>query len=253
MGAQKKPDFVVAADSGLESLRSWQAHYEALGFDFSPDAILGDFDSLGEKKILDEYDESLVERSTPHKDLTDTEMALFKALSLAQAKEKPRRFFLRFSRAPQVKEITNEKAKSARGGRPIIALIGGGGTKRADHFLGIYNLFGTKIAPDAWLCGEQVFYRAERSSFSISGLKEGDIISVARTAQKNRGGKIRSQGLEWESPLFRKVGMPSISNTIKKEWARQGLPVKIEFLRGSFVLIAPLSASVLLDERSKGK
>ncbi len=125
----------------------------------------------------------------------------------------------------------------------MTALIGGAGG-RTDHFLAIYNLFGTPLAPDAWLCGEQVLWKAERSSFEISGLKAGDIVSVARAFGKNHGGKIRSQGLEWESSLFRKNGMPSVSNTIKEEWAKKSLPVKIDFLRGSFVLIAPLDAAV---------
>ena len=134
----------------------------------------------------------------------------------------------------------------------FVTLIGGAGG-RTDHFLSIYNLFGTKIAPDAWLCGEQVLWKAERASFSISGLKPGDVISVARAFGKNHGGKIRSQGLEWESSLFRKKGMPSVSNTIKEEWARQGKAVQIDFLRGSFVLIAPLFASVRLSKGSKKK
>lgn len=223
LGTQKKPDYVVAADSGLETLRAWQAHYKD-EYDFSPSLILGDFDSIKDKKILDSYDQSLVERSPSHKDLTDTEMALKKAREFAQ-KQKQEAF---------------------------ITLIGGAGG-RTDHFLAIYNLFGTKDAPDAWLCGEQVLYKASRSSFSISGIKSGDMISVARAFGKKWGGKIRSQGLEWESPLFRKSGMPSVSNTIKEEWAKKGLPVQINFLRGSFVLIAPLFASVQLDKGNKGK
>lgn len=223
LGTQKKPDYVLAADSGLETLRAWQAHYKD-EYDFSPSLILGDFDSIKDKKILDSYDQSLVERSPSYKDLTDTEMALKKAREYAQ-KQKQEAF---------------------------ITLIGGAGG-RTDHFLAIYNLFGTKDAPDAWLCGEQVLYKASRSSFSISGIKSGDMISVARAFGRKWGGKIRSQGLEWESPLFRKNGMPSVSNTIKEEWARQGKPVQINFLRGSFVLIAPLFASVQLDKGNKGK
>ena len=223
LGTQKKPDYVLAADSGLETLRDWQAHYKD-EYDFSPSLILGDFDSIKDKKILDEYDQALVERSPSYKDLTDTEMALKKAREFAQKQKK----------------------------EAFITLIGGAGG-RTDHFLAIYNLFGTKDAPDAWLCGEQVLYKAQRSSFSISGIKSGDMISVARAFGKNWGGKIRSQGLEWESPLFRKSGMPSVSNTIKEEWAKKGLPVQINFLRGSFVLIAPLFASVQLDKGNKGK
>ena len=217
----QKPDAVIAADSGLETLRAYQKHFEGL-YDFAPSLILGDFDSISDKKILDEYDSAIIERSPSYKDDTDTELALKRARDFLQ----------------------DQKA--------FITLIGGAGG-RPDHFLSIYNLFGTKIAPDAWLCGKQILYKAERASFEISGLKAGDIISVARAFGKNRGGKIRSQGLEWESSLFRKNGMPSVSNTIKEEWARLGLPVKIDFLRGSFVLIAPLFASVRLNKGCKKK
>ncbi len=210
----QKPDAVIAADSGLETLRAWQKYFKGL-YDFSPSLILGDFDSISDKSILDEYEGAAIERSHSYKDDTDTELAL----------------------------------KRAREQKAFVTLIGGAGG-RTDHFLSIYNLFGTKIAPDAWICGEQVLWKAERASFSISGLKAGDVISVARAFGKNHGGKIRSQGLEWESSLFRKKGMPSVSNTIKEEWARQGKAVQIDFLRGSFVLIAPLFASVRLSKGS---
>lgn len=234
----QKPDAVIAADSGLETLRAWQKHFKGL-YDFSPSIVLGDFDSISDKKILDEYKGAAIERSPSYKDDTDTEMALKRAREMAKnflQGQKTRGFFCRKS--------------LAFGQKAFVTLIGGAGG-RTDHFLSIYNLFGTKIAPDAWLCGEQVLWKAERSSFEISGLKAGDVISVARAFGKNSGRKIRSQGLEWESSLFRKKGMPSVSNTIKEEWARQGKAVQIDFLRGSFVLIAPLFASVRLSKDSK--
>ena len=231
----QKPDAVIAADSGLETLRAWQKYFKGL-YDFSPSIVLGDFDSISDKSILDECEGAAIERSPSYKDDTDTELALKKARNFLQG-QKARGFPALFGSA-------NRNA--------FITLIGGAGG-RTDHFLSIYNLFGTKIAPDAWLCGEQVLWKAERSSFSISGLKAGDVISVARAFGKNHGGKIRSQGLEWESSLFRKNGMPSVSNTIKEEWARQGKAVQIDFLRGSFVLIAPLFASVRLSKGSKKK
>ena len=233
----QKPDAVIAADSGLETLRAYQKHFEGL-YDFAPSIVLGDFDSISDKKILDECEGAAIERSPSYKDDTDTELALKKAREMAKnflQGQKTRGFFCRKSLA------FDQKA--------FVTLIGGAGG-RTDHFLSIYNLFGTKIAPDAWICGEQVLWKAERASFSISGLKAGDVISVARAFGKNHGGKIRSQGLEWESSLFRKKGMPSVSNTIKEEWARQGKAVQIDFLRGSFVLIAPLFASVRLSKGS---
>lgn len=243
----QKPDAVIAADSGLETLRAWQKYFKGL-YDFSPSIVLGDFDSISDKSILEEYKGAIIERSPSYKDDTDTELALKKAREMAKnflQGQKTRNFL----QGQKTCGFFCRKSL-AFGQKAFITLIGGAGG-RTDHFLSIYNLFGTKIAPDAWLCGEQVLRKAERSSFEISGLKAGDIISVARAFGKNHGGKIHSQGLEWESSLFRKKGMPSVSNTIKEEWARLGRPVQIDFLRGSFVLIAPLFASVRLSKGSK--
>ncbi len=246
----QKPDAVIAADSGLETLRAWQKHFKGL-YDFSPSLILGDFDSISDKKILEEYKGAAIERSPSYKDDTDTELALKKAREIAKkiVGSSPT---MTDRASPTMTDRSSPCMTSAANRKAFVTLIGGAG-RRTDHFLSIYNLFGTKIAPDAWLCGEQVLYKAEKASFSISGLKAGDVISVARAFGKNHGGKIRSQGLEWESSLFRKKGMPSVSNTIKEEWARQKKPVQIEFLRGSFVLIAPLFASVRLNKGSKKK
>ncbi len=235
----QKPDAVIAADSGLETLRAWQKYFKGL-YDFSPSIVLGDFDSISDKKILEEYEGAAIERSPSYKDDTDTELALKKAREMAKKI---------VGSSPTMTDRASPCMTSAANREAFVTLIGGAGG-RTDHFLSIYNLFGTKIAPDAWLCGEQVLWKAERSSFEISGLKAGEVISVARAFGKNHGGKIRSQGLEWESSLFRKNGMPSVSNTIKEEWARQGKPVQIDFLRGSFVLIAPLFASVRLNKGS---
>lgn len=238
----QKPDAVIAADSGLETLRSYQKFFAGL-YDFAPSLVLGDFDSISDKKLLEECDSAIIERSPAYKDDTDTELALKRAHDFERNKE--------LSQGQKVPRLFGGKSWACEQ-KAFITLIGGAGG-RTDHFLSIYNLFGTKIAPDAWLCGEQVLWKAERSSFEISGLKAGDIISVARAFGKKHGGKIRSQGLEWESSLFRKKGMPSVSNTIKEEWARQGKAVQIDFLRGSFVLIAPLFASVRLSKGSKKK
>lgn len=236
----QKPDAVIAADSGLETLRSYQKFFAGL-YDFAPSLVLGDFDSISDKKLLEECDSAIIERSPAYKDDTDTELALKRARELARNEERKQAKKTRGIPSLLIgKSLACDK-------KSFITLIGGAGG-RPDHFLSIYNLFGSPLAPDAWLCGGQVLWKAERASFSISGLKPGDVISVARAFGKNSGGKIRSQGLEWESSLFRKNGMPSVSNTIKEEFARKGLPVKIDFLRGSFVLIAPLFASVRLNK-----
>lgn len=221
-GEARKPDFVVAADSGIEALRAYRDYFsrEPLGFRnaefhnesvFYPDLILGDFDSISDPKILSQYPDEIIERSPAHKDLTDTELAI--------------------------------NAVRARFKNVFVTLVGGAGG-RQDHFLGIFDLFGGKLSPDAWLCGEQVFLNARKKKFFVENLDAGSPVSVARASREFRGGKILSRGLEWESGVFRKRGMPSISNTISLEYFKERRPVEFYFKRGSFVLILPISSRI---------
>ena len=48
-----KPDYIIAADSGLETLSDFQKPFKKL--DLLPDAVLGDMDSLKNKKLLKEF------------------------------------------------------------------------------------------------------------------------------------------------------------------------------------------------------
>lgn len=221
-GEARKPDFVVSADSGIEALRAYRDYFsrEPLGFRnaefhnesvFYPDLILGDFDSISDPKILSQYPDEIIERSPAHKDLTDTELAI--------------------------------NAVRARFKNVFVTLVGGAGG-RQDHFLGIFDLFGGKLSPDAWLCGEQVFLNARKKKFFVENLEAGSPISVARASREFRGGKILSRGLEWESGVFRERGMPSISNTISLEYFKERRPVEFYFKRGSFVLILPISSRI---------
>ncbi len=207
-----KPDYIIAADSGLETLRAYQKYFCAENecfSNFSPNLILGDFDSIKDKEILKEYDEKIIRTSPAYKDFTDTELALDYA----------RKSF----------------------DQTFITLVGGAGG-RADHFLGIYDLFGTKISPDAWLCGEEILLNASRKKILISGVTPGEPISVARASRNYRGGYVKSKGLEWESGFFRKRGMPSISNTISGKYFEEDRPIEMNFKRGNFVLILPVTA-----------
>lgn len=225
-GEARMPDFVVAADSGIEALRVYDDFFyradedfrKAEDFrpkrDFSPDLILGDFDSISDPKILSRYPDEIIEKSPAYKDLTDTELAI--------------------------------NAVRSRFGDAFITLVGGAGG-RADHFLGIFDLFGGKDSPDAWLCGEQVLLNAKRRKFFVEDLDAGSPISVARASREFRGGKIHTRGLEWESGVFRKRGMPSISNTISLEYFKEKRPVELRFTRGAFVLILPISAKISIE------
>lgn len=227
-GEARRPDFVVAADSGIETL---QAYREYFGFSESPpraaegfrhggsglfpDLILGDFDSISDPKILAKYPDEIIEKSPSYKDLTDTELAI--------------------------------NAVRARFKDAFITLVGGAGG-RADHFLGIFDLFGGKMSPDAWLCGGQILLNAKRRKVFVENLDAGSPVSVARASREFRGGKIFTRGLEWESGVFRKRGMPSISNTISLEHFKEKRPVEFHFKRGAFVLILPISARISIAE-----
>lgn len=225
-GAARRPDFVVAADSGIEALRVYCDYfdYTDLDFrhadsvrpkiDFSPDLILGDFDSISDYNILSQYPDEIIAKSSAYKDLTDTELAI---------------------------NAVRSRFKDA-----FVTLIGGEGG-RADHFLGIFDLFGGKASPDAWLCGEQILLNARRRKFFIENLDAQSPISVARASREFRGGKIMTRGLEWESGVFRKRGMPSISNTISSEYFKEKRPVEFHFRRGAFVLILPISAKISIE------
>ena len=75
-------------------------------------------------------------------------------------------------------------------------------------------------------------------------MKKTDVVSVARTTSSYSGGKILSKGLEWESDLFRKYGMPSLSNRISEEYAKDRLPVTISAEKGDCMLFLPYNAVV---------
>lgn len=233
-GEARRPDFVVAADSGIAALRVYCDYFgfsdsvyrkvesgarAAEGFrpkiDFSPDLILGDFDSISDPKVLAKYPDEIIEKSPSYKDFTDTELAI--------------------------------NSVRARFKNAFITLVGGAGG-RADHFLGIFDLFGGRLSPDAWLCGEQILLDARRRKFFVENLEAGSPVSVARASKEFRGGKITTRGLEWESGVFRKRGMPSISNTISLEYFKEKRPVEFSFKRGAFVLILPISAKVSISE-----
>lgn len=61
----KEISFSCAADSGLDTMRSWN---------IAPQLIVGDMDSLADTGVLREYAD--VERHPAYKDLTDTELGL---------------------------------------------------------------------------------------------------------------------------------------------------------------------------------
>jgi len=225
------PDIVIAADSGLDTLKRYADAFksgEAAHIDLTPDLIVGDFDSISDVKLIDVYgrsdDESpqfgekrgavRIERFSCDKDFTDTELALDAAFREA----------------------------SLQNAIPFIMLIGGGGG-RLDHLLAICDSFCSPQHADLWLLpNEAVRLLKSGTVCEISDLKRNDIVSVARTASSRTEGKLVSHGLFWEN--FRREGMPSISNRISENYFTARKPVTFSACETDFLLILPLSARV---------
>ena len=225
------PDIVIAADSGLDTLKRYADAFkngEAAHIDLTPDFIVGDFDSISDVKLIDTYGQSddespllgekrgevRVERFSCDKDFTDTELALDAAFREA----------------------------SLQNAIPFITLIGGGGG-RIDHLLAICDSFCTPHHADVWLLpNEAVYLLKSGTACDISDLERGDIVSVARTAFSRTEGKLISHGLFWEN--FRREGMPSITNRISENYFTERKPVTLTAYEADFLLILPLSASV---------
>ncbi len=200
-------DFVIAADSGLEACRL---------YGFSPNLILGDFDSLNDKKLLSLYPKEIIKKFDCDKDFTDTELALIEAH----------------------KEAKKKKAN------PFITLVGGDGG-RISHLLSIYNSFSAKTRADVWLLKEEALYFLQKGkSIFISSLKESDPISICRTSNFFTGGKLKARGLEWPDSHFNKKAMPSLSNRISKEALSKKEKVFLKACRKTFLVILPHTAFV---------
>ncbi len=206
------PAFVAAADSGLEAYEEYKVFFSGQ-LNLPLNLITGDMDSLCDRGKLDAYPSELIMNFPVDKDYTDTELAIDRAITSA-------------------------------GKNPCFITLVGGSGGRCDHFMGIYGLFSNGLSPDCWLTETQALWRASSCLFTVSGLKPEDCVSVSRQCHYPAGGKIKSSGLEWESGVFRKEGMPSISNRISMEHYEKRLPVTIDFSEGDFVLYLPLSASV---------
>lgn len=207
-----RPDFTVAADSGLDTLDLYNGHFGGNVFD--PDYIIGDMDSLRDRKLLEKYRSAQIQECPVDKDYTDTELGL---------------------------EICVDLKRSAD---DIITMIGGSGG-RADHFLGIYETFGTGRHCDIWVCGEQrIIFLADGSSLALGNLCPGDPVSIARTVPFYTEGSIDTCGLEWGTDVMRRRGMPSISNRISMEYFQEGRPVTFYARKADFLVFAPAGCRI---------
>lgn len=212
------PDYVIGADSGLDALSKFKQFFRTKNY--TPSAILGDMDSIKNKKLIKEYSKNgQLEKFNPYKDLTDTELALILA-----------------------KKISDASSPS----KPLITLIGGGGG-RIDHLLGIFDLFSSPVAPDLWLTDQEaLIFLRDGKTVKILPKSLKSPVSVLRTTASNTKGRVISSGLEWESDVFRNCGLPSISNVICKKNFESKTPITLTARGGDFVVTCELSARIYL-------
>lgn len=188
-----KPDYIILADSGLDTFEKYS---KSIKFS-KPDVILGDFDSLKNKKLISKY-KCQIEKFDSYKDFSDTELALILANKL-----KPR----------------------------FVTLIGGVGG-RIDHFLSILDLYNYNIRPNFWLTDLQVLtlLKANQTA-TIFPKRKNSPISFFRTNFKNLNLKskniIKTNGLEWESSCFRNATALSLSNVIKDDFFNKKVPITV--------------------------
>ena len=213
---KRKFDFIISADSGLEALDNYNAELNKNLF--LPDVILGDMDSLKNKSLIKKYctltkGKCLIEKFDSYKDFSDTELAL----------------------------ILAEKFKDKN---TKVTLIGGSGG-RLDHLIAVYDLFSSRISPDFWLTSEQLLLKLKDSqTVSIMPKKNNSPVSILRTTSSNKSGTLESSGFEWESPLFRKTGVPSLSNVIKKDFFESRTPIRLKSSGADFVVCTDFNAKI---------
>jgi thiamine pyrophosphokinase len=167
-GLASSADFIVAADSGLDVLAETS---------FSPDYIVGDFDSLQDKALLRKYAKAHIMKYPRDKDATDTEIALDLCF-----------------------------AKGA-----LRVTIAGGAGGRLDHALGILYLFKRDLVPQAWHGrSESLFYLQAGNSGWFKTIP-GATVSVFPLMEASEG--MASKGLKWPlAGLCWKAGDYGISN-----------------------------------------
>ena len=215
----KQIDTVIAADSGLDTLEAFGQFYGST-YDLTPDYIIGDMDSLHDTALLSKYPKARCEKYSRDKDYSDTELALIKA-----------------------REFHTEDS-------PLTVTLIGGCGGCIDHLMAVLDTFSFPFHADYWLCEhETVCYLEDGDVLKIANVHPDDRISVSRTTASFEGGKIKTEGLMWESPLFRKKGMPSLSNRAVKGYGSNKKPVTIRVETGTFLVTEPINA-VLTKESS---
>ena len=201
-------DYIICADSGLESYESF---FSKGLVNSRPDFLTGDFDSVQDRNILDNYRDVEQKIYSHDKDYTDSELALMKAREVA-------------------------------GKDGTVVLIGGNGG-RADHFLALFDTFAQEYHPDVWLCGPQAIYLLkEKKSLELSNVVPDDRISISRIPSEYEKTSMICKGLEW--PVIFPRGFASLSNRISREYFVSGKKIQLTAETGSFLVFVPYGAKV---------
>ncbi|HUX49783.1 MAG TPA: thiamine diphosphokinase [Spirochaetia bacterium] len=157
---------IVAADSGYDA---------AISFGISPDLVVGDMDSIGNRGDIERLPASKVRIFPTDKDFTDTELGIDALLNA---------------------------------GVDEVVIVGGGGG-RLDHLLGIFALFDRPVHPSVWVSPGAEIYAVD-NVWQIDGML-GSTVSFFPAGldvctMESRGLKWNLNGLTWRK------GSAGISN-----------------------------------------
>ncbi len=161
-------DLVAAADSGLVAV---------LAAGLEPDLVVGDMDSLPDRRLLERVPGARIREFPRDKDETDTEIGL--------------------------------RLLREQGCGPVTLAGGGGG--RVDHLFGVALLFERERPPERWLT-DAADIRLVDGAVELSGW-EGSTVSVFPLGEQAAG--MESEGLRWplNGLVFRR-GYAGISNVV---------------------------------------
>ncbi len=207
--SQRKFQYVIAADSGLDTFESYSSFYKKIN-PLKLNFILGDMDSVKNRKLIKKYKDVPHKFCSHDKDFSDTELALMKAHEVA-------------------KKSTEENT---------IILVGAGGG-RIDHLLGVWETFSKDFSADIWLSNEQKITKlSEGKSIELCNLKFEERISISCIKLGNEGkGLVLTEGLEWSPAETENTGLISLSNRISKNHLEKNLPVKLTASKGDFLIL----------------
>lgn len=192
----REGDIICAADSGLDTALANAVH---------PAAVVGDMDSLSDRKLLHLFPKNSLRVFQEEKDFSDTELGLN---------------WLREQHC-----------------HPIVII--GGGEGRLDHTLALVKIFEKEHPPNQWYSAQEeinlIQSKQEDLPLKVKG-KAGSLISFFPIGKEPW--RIRSQGLRWElDTLDWREGALSLSNVFLQD------EIQLYPYSGRFLMIQPLIRS----------